>query len=81
MKDVLFIVMVVIAALVGGCTESKAPVWGKGELPAEYTSIFGNNNGARLDYVQNQMIDKHNKVIAELAKRVIALEGGGDPNE
>ena len=59
---------------------NEPPVWGKGDLPAEYTANFGDDNGARLDYVQNQVLDKHNKVIAEIAKRVIALEGG-DPNE
>jgi len=80
MKDVLFIVMISVALLFGGCTESKCPVWGKGDLPAEYTKSFGNTNGARLDHVQNQVLDKHNKVIAELARRVIALEGN-DPNE
>ncbi len=55
------------------------PVWGKGELPAEYTDFFGDKNGARLDYVQNQAIDKHGLIIKELARRVIALEAV-DPN-
>jgi len=73
MKDVLFIAMVILALLFGGCTESKAPVWGKGDLPAEYVDMFGQGNSARLDWVQNKAIDN-------LVRRVAALEGN-DPNE
>ena len=58
---------------------NEPPVWGNGDLPAKYTANFGNDNGARLNYVQNQMIDKHNKIIAEIARRVIAIES--DPND
>ena len=80
MKDALFIVMVILALLFGGCTGPKAPVWGKGDLPAEYKLYFDDNNGARLNYVQNQAIDKQGQVLTELTKRMIALEGN-DPNE
>lgn len=59
---------------------NEPPQWGKGDLPDEFKSVFGNNNSARLDYVQNQVLDRHSKIIAELAKHVIDLEGG-DPNE
>jgi len=78
MKKVIFALM--LCVLMAGCTETqKQPVYGKGDPPAPYQKYFGNENGARLDWVQNQAIDQHNKVIAELAKRVIALES--DPNE
>ena len=43
------------------------PVWGKGELPPHWVEYFGDDNGARLDFKQSQIID-------ELAKRVITLE-------
>ncbi len=76
-------VLLLIAAIwsLAGCTETqKKPVWGKGELPADYQTIFGNTNPSRLNYVQQLQIDKHAKVIAELARRVIAIEAV-DPNE
>ena len=60
--------------------KAKPPVWGKGDLPDAFQKNFGNDNGARLDFVQNQVLDKHAKVIAEIAKRVLALEAV-DPNE
>jgi hypothetical protein len=68
----MFIAMAVILLLMG-CTESEQPVYGNGEPPAEYQDYFGNDNGARLDFVQNQ-------AISELALRVQVLEGV-DPNE
>ncbi len=72
---------ILIMALTQGCTETqKRPVWGKGDLPADYQTTFGNTNPSRLNYVQQQQIDKHAKVIAELARRVIAIEAV-DPNE
>ncbi len=80
MKDTLFIITMAVALLFGGCTETKRPVWGKGELPADYQTTFGNTNPSRLNYVQQLQIDKHAKVIAELARRVIAIEAV-DPNE
>lgn len=79
MKDIMLITMIVAALLFCGCTEPKSKVWGKGDLPTAYSERFGNSNGARLDFVQNQQIDKHSKVIAELARRVLALEAV-DPN-
>lgn len=62
-------------------TEPNAPpVWGQGELPATYTDFFGNDNPARLNWMQNQVLDQHGKIIAEIAKRVLILEAV-DPNE
>ena len=56
------------------------PLWGKGTLPPEFVKYFGKDNGARLDFVQNQAIDKHGLIIVEIAKRLLALEAV-DPNE
>ncbi len=58
---------------------SKPPVWGNGELPDEFQQFFGTSNSARLDYVQNQAINKHGLIIVEIAKRLLALEVT-DPN-
>lgn len=76
-KFEMCIVMVVLAILsfvASGC----APVYGKGELPAEYLRHFGNSNGARLDYLQNNTIGNQARAIAELTERVKKLE---DPND
>lgn len=74
MKNVLFIVLMVIAVMVSGCTESERPVYGKGDPPAEYQKYFGNDNGARLDFMQNKAINK-------LSNRIAVLEKANDPNE
>jgi len=55
------------------------PVWGKGELPADHQDFFGNDNTARLDYVQNRVLDKHGEILKIIAIRVLALEAV-DPN-
>ncbi len=55
------------------------PTWGKGELPADHQEFFGDSNTARLDYVQNMVLDKHAAILKVLAVRVLALEAV-DPN-
>ncbi len=57
----------------------EPPVWGKGELPADHQDFFGNDNTARLDYVQNKVLDKHAAILKIIAMRVLALEAV-DPN-
>ena len=87
--DVLLAMIAIVIVGVGmflltGCTEGQqveqAPVWGEGELPAEYQAIFGNDNVARLVYMQNQVQNRHAAVIRELAIRVLTMEGV-DPND
>jgi hypothetical protein len=71
---VLLALVLGLALLLYGCEEAQkteTPVWGQGELTPEYTVYFGNDNGARLDWMQNQ-------VISNIGQRVLALEG--DPN-
>ena len=82
MKDLMIIMLMVVALLFTGCSkkEQTPPEWGKGDLPKEYEESFGNSNGARLDYVQNQIIDRHNKILKVIAGRLVALEAV-DPNE
>ena len=54
-------------------------VWGQGDLPDDWQEFFGNENMARLNFVQTQSINNQGKAIAELAERVRKLEA--DPNE
>ena len=66
----ILIVMVVLAGvafILSGCQESQQPkVWGKGELPADYIEMFGTSNAARLNYAQNDMINKHEALLRGL---------------
>lgn len=82
MKTVLMIVLLFVVVMAGGCVEEQKtqPVWGKGELPVKHQEWFGNDNTARLDYVQNRILDRHGAILRELAKRVLVLEGA-DPND
>ena len=54
------IISILICILLSGCTEAqKQPVWGTGELPADYVSFFGEDNTARLNKAQNDLLNKH----------------------
>lgn len=59
---------------------NEPPLYGQGDPPAEYQAMFGNDNGARLDYVQNQVINRQGQAIAVLAERVMVLEIA-EPND
>ncbi len=77
-----------------GCNESQVvqdrPVWAKGELPDDWVEYFGDDNGARMDYAQSQVINSQTALIhgstvkdanglsvhkAGLIVRLTALEG------
>lgn len=69
-KDVVLAALAVIAiclmmAFMSGCVEEErtSKVWGDGELPADFISFFGTDNGARLDKAQNDMLNRHQAVI------------------
>ena len=59
MKKHLIILIAIL--LVAGCNETvkSSPVWGTGELTPEYIKFFGKDNTARLNKVQNDLINKH----------------------
>ena len=58
------VIVCLVMAMTSGCGESQqAPVWGKGELPADYVSFFGDDNNARLDRAQSDMLNRHQVVI------------------
>lgn len=85
MKKVeLCIILVVLVVAFCGCNEQQAPkVWGQGGLPADFQGFFGNDNTARLDFVQTQRINQLGQATAELAERVKKLEESfsNDPND
>lgn len=67
--EVLIVMLVLTAAafVLSGCQESQAPkVWGNGELPADYQEMFGNRNPDRLNYAQNDLINKHEVLLRGL---------------
>ena len=75
MKNVLFIVLMVLALLVSGCNEAQRPVYGQGNLPAQWQEMFGKDNGSRLDFIQNQIIvELRDKTIKDMEVRIKALE-------
>lgn len=76
-KRLLVILIGALAAMIltlCGCQEEQRKVWGTGELKADWTEFFGDDNGSRLDFVQTQRINGHNEALLELIKRVQALE-------
>lgn len=76
------LISMVVAALMAGCNEAQqTKVWGQGNPPATWQGFFGNDNSARLDYVQTQSINRQGQVLAELVERVRKLEEPIDPNE
>jgi len=58
----LMLLVVVLGVLLFFGTEMR-PQWGEGELPTEWKAYFGDDNGSRLDSVQNDMINRHEILI------------------
>ena len=61
------IIVCLIMAFTSGCGQPQQKQWGTGNPPDSWIETFGNDNGARLDWMQSQIIDK-------LALRVRTLE-------
>ena len=72
MKKIKAFMAIVILLAGAGCQdEQKTPetkIWGNGEPPGQWKEYFGNDNTARLNFLQAQIIDRHSKQIAELIK-------------
>ena len=80
---VMIVLCLVLALMLAGCTETQKQ-WGQGDPPAEFQEWFGNDNGARLDFMQNRAIDLQNQALKGIVERIIDLEARpvfGDPNE
>jgi len=89
MKHGIVILTMFCVMLVSGCNETQK--FGQGDPPVEWQETFGNDNLARLNFVQVQTLNQLNDRVvwleqenpAELAKRVKGLEvemGLADPN-
>ena len=62
MKKVMLILAAVL--LLAGCVEQEKPQqWGQGNPPDRWQQTFGNDNIARLNYVQSEMLNNHQRVI------------------
>ena len=62
---------VVMAMLIfSGCQEEQRErsVWGQGELPAEFAGYFGDDNTARLNFVQIERFNALNQNLVAFAK-------------
>ncbi len=77
-KTEIIILCIALLALsfIFGCQEQQKKVWGKGNPPAEWQEHFGNDNKARLDYIQTNRINSQGQAMAELTERVRKLEDG-----
>ena len=72
------LVVLGVAVLVWGAITSvanKPYPWGGDEpLPVEFQIYFGDDNTARLNYVQSQKIDRLEKSLAALSEEVKRVE-------
>ena len=90
MKKVLLILVVLMLLVAGTGCQDEQKQFGAGDTPDHWQEWFGNKNGARLNYLQQQEIEKLRAVIygvksvddagnpvhkRGLIERVTALEG------
>lgn len=54
---VFTLLVFVICLLLTGCQETQKQ-YKQGELPPDYKAMFGTDNGARLNFTQQQQIDR-----------------------
>ena len=57
------LILVVVLAALAGCNEETQSKWGKGDPPDQWQETFGNNNTARLDYVQSQLLNSIQRLL------------------
>lgn len=70
------------ALLEKGTPDPNQQVWGQGAPSSEWQGFFGNDNMAKLNFVQTQTLNKQGQIMAELVERVRRLEviTAVDPN-
>ncbi len=66
--SIIAAILFALAFAVCGCNEAviQPKVWGNGELPADYVQMFGNSNADRLNWNQNDRINKHEVLLRGL---------------
>ena len=69
MRTVLLTSLLMVVVILCGCQEEQA-TWGQGDPPADWQRMFGNDNIARLDFVQTNTINQQQGT----------LHGTKDPN-
>ncbi len=76
------ILIVCLFMALTGCKESQQrPTWGNGNPPATWQQTFGNDNGARMDFVQMRMLSEQAARINRLEQFCRIGTYGADPNE
>lgn len=78
---IILIILFALALLVAGCQEQQRKIYGQGNIPLDWQVYFGNDNIARLDYMQTRAINQQGQTLTELAERVRKLETAYDPNK
>lgn len=79
LASIAVIIVCLIMAFTSGCEEAeqKQSTWGNGNPPTSWQETFGNDNGARMDYMQM-------KILSQMEKRFKVLEDfcgiNNDPN-
>lgn len=60
-----WILILLVAGLVSGCIESEQSpqVWGRGDPPVAWRNMFGDDNIARLNFVQTNNINRNQGMI------------------
>ena len=67
------LLLVAFVMFLTGCQEEQK-VWGQGDPPADYQSMFGNDNAARLDYVHTGYINELILKVQRLTEQIASLE-------
>ena len=62
MKTVLLASLLMLVVILSGCQEQQV-VWGVGDPPIEWQASFGNDNLARLNYVQSGILDRVQPIV------------------
>jgi len=75
----IVVVVLILLTCLAGCNEPQK-IWGQGETTPEYQEMFGNDNMARLNFEQVNIINRHEAILKEVSRRILLLEGK-DPND
>jgi len=72
---ILMLTWVICVSLVFVCQKvRKPPQWGNGDPPAQWQEQFGNDNGARLDFIQSRLIENQGKALTKVVAEIESLK-------